>query len=654
MVADLHCKQELNFHYRSDVDGLRALAVLFVLFYHVGFGFSGGYVGVDVFFVISGFLITGLILRQQDRNSFRLAEFWKRRIRRIIPVSIVVVFATLIAGYFLLLPHDFEYLAESAIYQQLMMSNMYFWHNTGYFDGRADLKPLLHTWSLGVEEQFYLGYPIMLVLLQRLSRSKLFITLVVMALSSFILSCVLISEHPGATFYGLPTRAWELLLGGALAAFPGSMVWNRWFAEFVSLIGLAMLFYAACVFNSSTVFPGPNAVVPCLGAALIIATGTTQGTLVRQILSLKPIVFIGLISYSLYLWHWPLLAYQRYWYGNNVEIFQRLMVFLASFILAVLSWRFVETPFRTSEFWAKLSGRAILTGAVCSAAVILMGAVWTVKSGGFPERIPPNVLAIIEDASRPDGYKSMYRDTLACEADFLPLLGKLYPQQPIAFVLWGDSHARAVAELCDEIAHDVGIQGAIATKSGTTPLLDAWHPRVSQDAIEWNDAVFNYLRRHHVPNVLIVGRWTTAAKSGGGEISTKLTEALENTAQSLADRGIQAWFLMQIPEQPGNPQRGLALAAWSESRVPVGISRDQFEMRHQHALRAFTDVTSTNLIDPIPFCFDEFGRSKVGSRKHSYYRDDDHISAVGARELVKPVLLPVFARFAGGGELEVR
>ena len=644
MVNKLLCEnQELDFRYRSDVDGLRAIAVLLVLLYHTDLGFRGGFVGVDVFFVISGFLITGLILRQQERGTFRIAEFWKRRIRRILPVSIVVVLVTLTAGYFLLLPRDLEELADSAIYQQLMMSNMYFWHHSGYFDGRAELKPLLHTWSLGVEEQFYLGYPVLLVLLQKISRGAIFLALLAIAFVSFALSDALLAEHPGATFYGLPTRAWELLIGGALAACPWTVVWSRWFAEIVSLIGLAMISYSAWVFNSKTDFPGPNALMPCLGAALVIATGATERTFVRRILSLKPVVFVGLISYSLYLWHWPLLAYQRYWFGNNIDVLSRIVILLTSFFLAVLSWRFVETPFRSSEFWTRLSGRSILTGAVFSTALILMVAVWTVRAGGFPERIPPNVLAIIEDSSRPDDLKSMDRDASACEADALPLIGKLNPQQPIAFVLWGDSHARAVAKLCDEMAQEVGIQGAVATKSGTAPLLVARHPQGSQEAMEWNDAVFRYLLRHKVPNVLIVGRWTTVAKVD----SAKFSKALGNTARLLADQGMQAWFLMQIPEQPENPQRGLALAAWSGSRIPEGISREQFETHHRQAIRAFTVITPKELIDPIPYCFDVNGRSRLGSSNHSYYRDDDHLSDFGARELLQPVLQPLFTRFAG-------
>jgi peptidoglycan/LPS O-acetylase OafA/YrhL len=202
----------IEFKYRPDIDGLRAVAVSMVLLFHAGLGFPGGYVGVDVFFVISGFLITGLILKEQKAGTFTLANFWMRRIRRIIPAATVMVATVLIAGFFLLLPTDYVELGQSSIAQQLMLSNVYFWRSTGYFSGFAELKPLLHTWSLAVEEQFYIGYPFLIIILSRFRRRNIALFIALLTAVSFATSQYGVEHYPNATYYLLPTRAWELLI----------------------------------------------------------------------------------------------------------------------------------------------------------------------------------------------------------------------------------------------------------------------------------------------------------------------------------------------------------------------------------------------------------------------------------------------------------
>ncbi|MBD3673293.1 MAG: acyltransferase [Planctomycetaceae bacterium] len=209
-----------DFKYRPDIDGLRAIAVGLVLLFHADLKFTGGYIGVDVFFVISGFLITGLILKRQSEHRFRLTDFWTRRIRRILPASILVTAATLVAAAFVFMPDDYENLGESVIFQQLMVSNIYFWQSAGYFTSPVENQPLLHTWSLAVEEQFYLIYPLILVGLGRFSRKTQWRVLLVLLFSSFVGSEWMVHAHPDAAFYLLPTRAWELILGGLICFFP--------------------------------------------------------------------------------------------------------------------------------------------------------------------------------------------------------------------------------------------------------------------------------------------------------------------------------------------------------------------------------------------------------------------------------------------------
>jgi peptidoglycan/LPS O-acetylase OafA/YrhL len=266
--------------YRAEIDGLRAVAVLSVLFFHANIGVSGGYVGVDVFFVISGYLITGLILKECDRGTFRIVEFWERRVRRIVPVLTVVVLSCLVAGWFLLLPLDFKELGQSVVAQAMLLSNVYFWRESGYFAQAAEVKPLLHTWSLAVEEQFYLIYPVALVALTRLSRKALVATIVFLCSVSLILSIYSSYRHPSANFYLLPTRAWELLMGSFLAALPTQRASIRWLTECLSWGGLISILCAACLYGDDTRFPGIAALLPCVGTALVIwANGHTLTSL---------------------------------------------------------------------------------------------------------------------------------------------------------------------------------------------------------------------------------------------------------------------------------------------------------------------------------------------------------------------------------------
>ena len=340
--------------YRAHIDGLRAIAVLPVLFYHAEIGFHGGYVGVDVFFVISGYLITGLILNDLEGGRFSILDFWERRMRRILPALLVVVASCVALGWFILSPRDFKTLGESVTAQALLVSNIFFcmtsrWEG-GYFDQAAEVKPLLHTWSLALEEQFYLLFPFLLMLFKGVSRKMLITALFVLCCYSFIL-CVYCS-HLGTylrgpiNFYLLPMRAWELLIGSCLAAIPARPASSRWLKESLGWIGLLAILVAVFFYDRDTRFPGVAALLPSIGAALLIWANSQALTSSGKLLAARPLVFIGLISYSLYLWHWPVLLFSKYWALDPIPPTQRMLLLLASFVLAWLSWRFVETPFR--------------------------------------------------------------------------------------------------------------------------------------------------------------------------------------------------------------------------------------------------------------------------------------------------------------------
>lgn len=300
-----------NFRYRPDVDGLRAGAVLAVILFHAGLGFSGGYIGVDVFFVISGFLITSLIVSDLQEGKFRLANFWERRARRIIPALAVVVLGTLIAGWFLLLPREYAALGKSAACQSVFGANFYFYRTTlgGYFAGVADEMPLLHTWSLAVEEQFYLIVPLTFAAVFRFPRLRTRRVLLALfgagILVSFLASLYGVAHYRIAAFYLLPTRAWELLVGSALAIFPLTwMTKHRPTREILSFVGLAGILVPCWFYTGKTPFPGLAALPPCLGTALIIWSNSPLGhatvpTSLSRLLATRPVVFVGLISSSI-------------------------------------------------------------------------------------------------------------------------------------------------------------------------------------------------------------------------------------------------------------------------------------------------------------------------------------------------------------------
>ncbi|MCP4923786.1 MAG: acyltransferase, partial [bacterium] len=344
--------------YRPEIDGLRALAVLPVLFYHAGIpGFSGGFVGVDVFFVISGYLITSIILKEIEAGTFTLSHFWERRARRILPALFTVIISCFIAGWFFLLPGDYKELGDSALAQSFFVSNVFFWRKVGYFATAAETKPLLHTWSLSVEEQFYIFFPLLLLVFSKFCSRKNLLKFVMAGLVLSLTLCIWIQhskiafelspiwfDNAGAAFYLLPTRMWELLIGAALTFSPIALNFNR--RATFGVFGIFGILTAIVFYNDQTIFPGYTALLPCMGAALILWSNERKVNIVGRFLSLKPLNFIGKISYSLYLWHWPLLAFPQYWLDRKLSILEACLALTITFFLSILSLKYIEMPFR--------------------------------------------------------------------------------------------------------------------------------------------------------------------------------------------------------------------------------------------------------------------------------------------------------------------
>lgn len=369
--------------YRREVDGLRAVAVVPVILFHAGFAsFSGGFVGVDVFFVISGYLITSLILKEQQDNSFSIVRFYERRARRILPALLFVVAACIPVAAVLLLPPDLKHFSQSVLAIPLFISNVTFWLTSGYFGPDADLAPLLHTWSLAVEEQFYLLFPIFIVLAWPLGRRRIAALLAVATLLSLAAAHWGAYHKPLATFFLLPTRAWELGIGALAAMYlaqnerpgPGGVA-----QETLAMGGAAMILSAIVFYDESTPFPSLYALVPTLGTALIILFAT-PATLAGRLLGNRLLVAIGLISFSAYLWHQPLFAFARYLAVRPPEAWLMLGLAALSLLLAAFTWRFVEQPFRN----ATVVSRRQLVVAASAASVLCLGlGAWGFATHGF-------------------------------------------------------------------------------------------------------------------------------------------------------------------------------------------------------------------------------------------------------------------------------
>jgi len=373
-------------NYRPEIDGLRALAVMPVILWHAGFqAVSGGFVGVDIFFVISGYLITAIILAEKVTNTFSLTKFYERRARRILPALFVVLFVCLPLAWLCLLPADLKNFSKSLIAVSTFTSNFLFWRWSGYFDTASQLKPLLHTWSLAVEEQFYLFFPLFFMLLWRVAKERIVAVLAVVAIFSFCLGQYFSVGRPFFAFYLLPTRGWELLLGVLLALWQGTarndFGISACIRSALSFVGLCAILGSIFLFTDTTPTPSIFTLIPTLGASCIIL-GAHQGNMVGKLLSRKIFVLIGLISYSAYLWHQPLLAFARYRFNELSEPFLVVLV-LSTFLLSYLSWKFIETPVRKQKKFDR--GFVFKSAGKCSIFFIFVGVIG-VMLNGFSQR----------------------------------------------------------------------------------------------------------------------------------------------------------------------------------------------------------------------------------------------------------------------------
>ena len=639
--------------YRPDIDGLRSVAVVPVVLFHAGVsGFPGGYVGVDVFFVISGYLITSILMRDISDKNLSIIKFYERRARRILPALFVMLAAVLLFGWVLFPPGIFVDTAESAVATVAFSSNIYFWNSLGYFSRGAEYHSLLHTWSLAVEEHFYLIWPIMLVVIARQRRLVCLLLVALIFAVSLAASVVLTPRYPVTSFYLLPTRAWELMTGALLALGAVPAIRGR-LAELAALAGIAMIAGAVVLYDVTTPFPGIAAVVPCLGAALVIATGAHTG--VGRVLSWAPFVLVGQISYSLYLWHWPPLVFLRV-AGGSLEIDPVATAGAIAFacVVAWLSWRFVERPFRDRRRFGR---RAIFALSGASAAALVALAMGIYVSGGVPSRFDAQVVAMMREAeSEADG---RYFCSERMPSDGLCHLGNVDSAPSVLW--WGDSHAGAAIAGIDHALVAVDKAGAAAIHYGCVPLIDVRRVVEWENCIRLTSSVLAILESpgSTFDTVLIHARWALmvtgdplpdevgdrvdlVSMNGAATLSNArlIEDGLTRLVKRLRAAGLRVVLIGGVPEIGWNvPERMLVQSRFSGAKPMGSPTLEAVKARNVSAERILSKLAGEEGVEFVSlaeaFCRPQCETVRDG---HLLYHDDDHLSRYAAERILGPYL----------------
>ncbi|HEY0625292.1 MAG TPA: acyltransferase family protein [Allosphingosinicella sp.] len=646
-------------HYRAEIDGIRAIAVVPVILYHAGLGpFTGGYVGVDIFFVISGYLITSIILGDLAKGRLTFGDFYERRIRRIFPALFLVTAVTSLLAWFVLLPQEMRDFGQSVVATMLFVANIFFYLKSGYFAPDVDTFPLIHMWSLAVEEQFYIVFPVILLLIVGSGRTKWLRPVLLLAIASSFLASIWMQErNPSANFFLPLFRAWELGLGALLAATGGVIrpffERKRALASIAEIAGLAIILAAIVLMDRSTPFPGWFALPPVIGTALIIAasSGTTP---VGRLLSLPLFVGIGLISYSAYLWHQPLFALARSLNGFPLHRGFYVALIAVTFLLAFLSWKYVEQPFRNRAF----IGRKTLFGLSALLALLLVAfGLLAHVTRGFPDRFGAERIAIAETMTL-----SPKRD--ACHTDGTdyrpPSAACAYGGAQTSWAILGDSHGIEIGYALAERLAKQG-QGLLHLTFSACPAALSFDPanpgcgawteeavrrlegdsRIRSVVIAYRHGLYLYgdQREHYpsaaqLPPAFMTDRSPEAARSIYWRDFDRLVSRLRKA-------GKRVHVLGPVPELP-------VTAEWFVFRQgeKAHLSASFYTGRQGailDRLRGMERAGHIRLIEPGPaLCDRQNCRVVIGGQ--SMYFDDNHLSMPGARR--------VLAREAAEGPLE--
>ncbi len=666
--------------YRPEIDGLRAIAVLSVMLFHAGVEtFRGGFIGVDIFFVISGYLITTILLTEMEQGRFSLLHFYERRARRILPALFLVMAATLPFAWLWLFPADLVDYAQSLMAVAAFVSNFLFWQESGYWDAASELKPLLHSWSLAAEEQYYLLFPLLLLWIYRYGKGWIGGSLAAMIIASLAFAEWTLGSDPMAGFYLLPTRLWELAVGALLAQHllnRGKTTHRIMGADIIAATGLMMIGYAITQFDRHTPIPGLHALVPVLGTVLLIHSATPGGR-VGRLLAVRPLVAVGLISYSLYLWHFPLLALARQRSLTVLDQSTMLALIVLSFPLAYLSWRYVETPFRARN---RLSRRTIFSFSLFGALLFFTIGLVGYLAAGWPERLPPE-MAVENNNPRCKGIPFS-------EGDICTLAEG---EQRLTFLI-GDSHAGAIAHEMQAAFQQRGMGLIHIYGSGCPPILNVYRAdnpkKRNLSCYEFNRDLFRFIESHkEIEYIVIAARWALSMegsrfdnREGGVESSPvpfrphldlvengipqyhpdyshqpQLAERYQQTIHHLLDLGKKVVLVYPIPEAGWNVPNYLSkyLAFHADGPLPpeAGSTRHPvFTARNRKSYDALDRIGEhPNLFRVFPeklFCNTTVtDRCVTQHTGRPLYRDDDHLSSFGSTLLVEEIIREIVSNW---------
>lgn len=635
-----------NLHYRPDIDGLRALAILPVVLFHAGLpGFAGGFVGVDVFFVISGYLITSIIRAELMCGDFTLARFYERRVRRLIPALFTVLLCCMPVAWLLLMPADLKRFVDSLMTASLFSANFLFLSEAGYFDTAAELKPLLHTWSLAVEEQYYIVFPALMIALWRVRPDGRAVlpALLLLAAASLVYAEWASTHQPDAAFYLLPARAWELLIGALTALYlarPNATPAQHRLAPILSSLGLLLIIAAIFGLDAATPWPGLYALLPTLGTALVILF-CRRGTFSHRLLANRPMVGIGLISYGAYLWHQPLFAFMRYRATEPPSALTLVALGVLAFGLAWLTWRFIEMPARRG-----LSARALyrIAGACVLVFILFGGMVHGLD--GVPQRYNGVTRTLVESAE-----SSPYRDDCHTNSDQY-LVGDAacrYLHPNVRWAVFGDSHAVELAYAVARALEPSGEGVAHFSISGCRPSYG--QPDDDDVCARWTNDNLAYLAATPELDTVVVSYRVHATLVGDhvadypGLPPDDDVAYIDRTWQSYVDTlallvaaGKRVYLVLQAPELPRHINEILYTMTKHDQSAGAGVPRSWWEARtalvdqRRHEIPA--EVT---VIDPTDlFCDDTVCHAARDGT--AFYFDDDHLSVAGAARVVDALL----------------
>lgn len=617
--------------YRPDIDGLRALAILPVVLFHADIpGFAGGYIGVDVFFVISGFLITSIIRGEISAGRFSIVRFYERRARRILPALFVMLAASVVLAAITLYPHQFLAFSRSVVAASLFVSSFLFESEDGYFDLESEQKPLLHTWSLSVEEIFYIVFPLILLGLRRQTQNRQIAVLGGIAGMSLLISSVALNQDPRSpSAFFLPySRAWEIMLGALLAYNVIPRV-RRWMLDGLSVLGIAVILLAVLSYSGDTIFPGTAAALPCVGAALIIYTGQHGPTIGGRFLSNPGIVWVGGISYSLYLWHWPLLVFAQAAMGDDLSRWSIGAVIAASFALAAVSTRLVERPFRGRH--AILSRHSIFTFSGIGIALFTAIGLAGIYSDGWSGRYPPEVARILF-AERD---RDPRRDCLSTKPEATGCVyGEANAKPRVA--LWGDSHAAVYAVMLGELAREHN-QSLLTFTMPSCPPLAGW--ALANQAWRETCIAFQNHTMQELLNAPSVRSIVFAARFAGYPINDSgsgFEVALRRTIEELQRAGKNIFIVYPVPELGAHVPTILARALESgalgeQLSQPFAEFQARLGTVSQFLDRVVADKSIT-AINPSRVLCDE-DRCYFYRDGEVLYYDEHHLSLTGASKL---------------------